>query len=174
MTPPTLFGLFYLFFVIGLFTFGGGIGMIPIIQHEFVDIHHWLSLREVQDAVAVGMVTPGPAAIMATFIGYRILSWGGATAATFGIFTPSIILVYLSSRFYSWLESNRLFQGALTYATAAVIGLMASATYTLTAASVVDYYSLFCFAAVFLVLTRTRVSPFWPILISGLIGVFYY
>lgn len=77
-----------IFLRIGSITFGGGFVMIPLIESEAVDAHHWLTHQEFADATALGQITPGPVLISATFIGYRVAGTLGALVATISIFLP--------------------------------------------------------------------------------------
>ena len=171
MTSPGFWVLFLTFFMIGMLTFGGGLGMIPIMQHEFVELHHWMSLSEFKDSVAMGLVTPGPAAIMATFIGYRINQWPGAIAATCGVFLPSVILVLLAGRFFARFEKTRMCKYIMPVVNAVVIGMIGSAVYSMSPGSLDSLYTLTVVAVTFYITAGTKISPFWPILICGLLGI---
>lgn len=93
-----LFELFYVFFKIGLFTFGGGYAMIPIIENICVEEKKWINNEEMMNLTVVAESTPGPVAInCATFIGYKKRKMLGAIVATFGMVLPSFILIYLIS-----------------------------------------------------------------------------
>ena len=82
------------FFKIGLFSFGGGYAMLPLIQQEIVVNNNWLTLSEFIDVVAISQVTPGPIAInAATFVGYKMAGVLGSMAATLGVVTPSLLVV---------------------------------------------------------------------------------
>lgn len=88
------------FFKVGLFTFGGGLAMLPIIEREVVDKHKWLSHEEMTDLVAIAESTPGAIAVnSATFIGYKVAKLLGAILATLGLITPSIIIIIIISFF---------------------------------------------------------------------------
>ena len=91
--------LFWTFFKIGAFTFGGGYAMIPLIQREVAEHHHWLTEQDILDIVAIAESTPGPIAInSATFVGMKIAGVTGAIAATVGCDFPSTDIVTLLSR----------------------------------------------------------------------------
>ena len=83
---------FAVFLRIGAVTFGGGFVMIPEIQAEVVNSHHWLTHQEFADATALGQITPGPVLIMATFVGYRVAGTLGALLATICVFLPSFLM----------------------------------------------------------------------------------
>lgn len=130
--------LFITFFEIGLFGFGGGYGMLSLIQHETVESHHWLSSSEFTDIVAISQMTPGPIGInSATYCGYTAcinagysipMAVLGSTTATFALVLPSLILMILISKmFMRYMHTHTVtsvFQGLRP----AVVGLLAAAT----------------------------------------------
>lgn len=105
------------FFKVGLFTFGGGLAMLPIIEREVVDKHKWLSHDEMTDLVAIAESTPGAIAVnSATFIGYKVGKLWGAIMATLGLVAPSIIIITIISFFVDEFL-------ALEYVTYAFMGI---------------------------------------------------
>ncbi|MFZ0930779.1 MAG: chromate transporter [Syntrophobacteraceae bacterium] len=95
-----LYDLAYSFLKVGFFGFGGGFAMIPLMHNVAVHRHAWLSSSQFGVAIALGQVTPGPVAISATFIGYKVAGLPGALLATIAVFTPSLLTMYLLERFY--------------------------------------------------------------------------
>ena len=90
-----LLTIFLTFFKIGAFTFGGGYAMIPLIQKEAVENHHWVTDEDILDIVAIAESTPGPIAInAATFVGYQSRGFAGAVAATLGVVLPSFVTIF--------------------------------------------------------------------------------
>lgn len=88
--------LFYSFFKIGFFSFGGGYAMIPLIEKEIVNIHKWIPVNEFLDIIAISQLTPGPIAInAATFVGHKISGVLGSIAATVGVTAPSFIIILI-------------------------------------------------------------------------------
>src|SRR5204863_5568717 len=81
-----------IFLRIGTVTFGGGFVMVPLIEAEVVETHHWLTHQQFVEAFALGQITPGPVLITATFIGYHVAGTLGALVATVCIFLPSLCL----------------------------------------------------------------------------------
>lgn len=133
-----LLSLFYTFFLIGVFGFGGGYGMLSLIQHDVVVVHHWMSSAEFTNIVAISQMTPGPIGInSATYCGYTamynatgstLLGVIGSLTATFGLVLPSFILMLLISKmFLKYMKSN-LVQSIFTGLRPAVVGLLAAAT----------------------------------------------
>ena len=130
--------LFYTFFMIGLFGFGGGYGIISLIQHEAVVNHQWMSSAEFTNIIAISQMTPGPIGInSATYCGYTSLMnatgsvWMGvlgSLTATFAMVLPSFILMLLISKmFLKYMQSN-VVQSVFMGLRPAVVGLMAAAT----------------------------------------------
>ena len=88
------FKLFYVFFKVGLFSFGGGYAILPLMQHEVVDVYKWISFQEFMEIVAVSQITPGPISInLATHVGYRVAQTLGSTVATASVILPSLIII---------------------------------------------------------------------------------
>ena len=130
--------LFITFFEIGLFGFGGGYGMLSLIQHETVEHWHWLSSSEFTDIVAVSQMTPGPSGInSATYCGYTAVSNAGysssmavfgSAVATLALVLPSLILMILISRMFMRYMNTHTVQSVFTGLRPAVVGLLAAAT----------------------------------------------
>lgn len=130
--------LFITFFEIGLFGFGGGYGMLSLIQHETVETHHWLSTAEFTDIVAISQMTPGPIGInSATYCGYTAIhnaGYGdmmavlGSTTATFALVLPSLILMILISKLFMKYMNTPLVQSVFKALRPTVVGLLAAAT----------------------------------------------
>lgn len=130
--------LFITFFEIGLFGFGGGYGMLSLIQHETVEHWHWLSSSEFTDIVAISQMTPGPIGInSATYCGYTAVSNAGYSSSmavfgsavvTFALVLPSLILMILISRMFMRYMNTHTVQSVFTGLRPAVVGLLAAAT----------------------------------------------
>lgn len=118
--------LFYAFFKIGLFTFGGGYSMLPMIQREITEKHKWASEEEVLDYYSIGQTTPGIIAInTATFIGYKKAGIPGALAATLGMVTPSLVIISVLATLLLSYGDNLYVQKALLGIKGAVVALVA-------------------------------------------------
>jgi chromate transporter len=130
--------LFWTFFQIGLFGFGGGYAMISMIQGEVVSRHHWMTNGEFTDIVAISQSTPGPIGInSATYVGYTSLTnagyapvWGalGSLIATFAVVLPSLILMLAISRFFMKYKNHPAVEQTFMGLRPAVIGLLAAAS----------------------------------------------
>lgn len=122
-----LLELFYTFFKIGLFTFGGGYAMLPLIREEVV-AHGWLTMEGLVDFVAVSESTPGPFAInIATYVGAETAGVLGAFAATTGVVLPSFLIILAVAKFYVKFKTSRAVSGVMYGLRPAVVGLMACA-----------------------------------------------
>lgn len=130
--------LFITFFKIGLFGFGGGYGMLSLIQHETVERAHWLSTTEFTDIVAISQMTPGPIGInSATYCGYtaihnagygHLMSILGSATATVALVLPSLILMILISRMFMRYMNTRPVRSVFAGLRPAVVGLLGAAT----------------------------------------------
>jgi chromate transporter len=163
-------GLLGVFAHIGVATFGGGYAMIPSIEHEVVAVRGWLTEPAFRDAMVFGQITPGPVAVAATFIGYRVGRWSGSLAATLGMFGPPFFLSVLAARSISAFRSNVLVQGFLTGVSPAVVGVIAAAGVSLWRTSVHSCTAAAIAVASFAVLVRLpKLSALLPLLAGGLL-----
>lgn len=129
--------LFYTFFVIGLFGFGGGYGMLSLIQTQTVTIHHWLTTAEFTNIVAISQMTPGPIGInSATYCGYAAVhnaGYGegmavlGSATATFALVLPSFVLMVLISKMFMRYMNTPAVQSIFLGLRPTVVGLLAAA-----------------------------------------------
>ena len=126
-----LLQLFFTFFQIGLFTFGGGYAMIPMITDRVLGAG-WITTDQLIDFIAISESTPGPFAVnIATFIGMEKGGLIGAAFATLGVVLPSVIVIILVAKIFTKFSSNPYVKGALSGIRPAVLGLIASAAYSL-------------------------------------------
>ena len=118
--------LFYTFFLIGLFTFGGGYAMIPMIQEQVVG-RGWISEKSLTDFIAISEATPGPFAInISTFVGNSVGGIFGALCATIGVILPSLIIIIIVAMIMKKFIKNRFVQGALAGVKPIVLALILS------------------------------------------------
>ncbi len=123
--------LFWTFFKIGLFTFGGGYAMLPLIQAA-VEEKGWLASEELLNFIAVSESTPGPFAVnISTYIGSRLGGIPGAACATLGVALPSFVIILLVARFYARFRESRVVSGVMSGLKPAVIGLIGAAILSL-------------------------------------------
>lgn len=169
--------LFLTFFKIGLFGFGGGYGMLSLIQHEVVEQHTWLTASEFTDIVAISQMTPGPIGInSATYIGYTATgSVFGSFVATLAVVLPSFLVVLLLCHFFAKFKSNSDVQNVMRVLRCAVVGLIAAAALLLmNEENFPDYISWVLFAAAFVANKFLRLHPILLIVIAGVAGYFIY
>lgn len=120
--------LFISFLQVGLFSFGGGYAALPLIRHQIVNVHQWLSISEFTNLITISQITPGPIAInTATFVGTKMAGIPGAIAATLGYIMPSCILVTALAWIYLKYRSLAVFQTVLKILRPVVIALIAAA-----------------------------------------------
>lgn len=167
--------LFFVFFRIGAFTFGGGYAMLPLIEREIVFVYQWLTQEEFIDIFAISQMSPGPIAInAATFVGYRFSGVLGALFATFGVVLPSFILVTNLAKVIQRNKNSLYLKGIFAGIRPAVIGLISAACLSMFHISVVDYKGAIIAILIFAIFIRTKIHPIILILFSGLLGVFLY
>ena len=122
-----LLSLFWTFFKIGTFTFGGGYAMLPLIQAEVI-ANGWLDAAEVVNFIAVSESTPGPFAVnMATFVGTRMAGIPGSLCATLGVVLPSFIIILIVAKCFQKFKESRVIRGVMSGLRPAVVGLIGSA-----------------------------------------------
>ena len=127
-----LLRMFAAFFKIGLFTFGGGLAMLPLIQKAAVDDYKWLTEEEMVDCVAMAQAMPGVIAInTATYVGNRKRGFAGALFATLGVILPSFIIIIIAVLFLGAIGENIYVKGAFTAVTASSCALIMYSAYTL-------------------------------------------
>ncbi|MDD2435953.1 MAG: chromate transporter [Massilibacteroides sp.] len=177
--------LFFVYFKIGLFGFGGGYAMLSLIQREAVDNYHWVTSQEFTDIVAVSQMTPGPIAInSATYVGFTAVQnagyshtmgiWG-SVIATVAVCLPSLFLVLLISVSYAKFRSNRYVAAAFLGLRPATVGLIAAAALMLmNSENFIDYKSILIFIAAFMATWKFKVHPILTILIASLVGLIIY
>ena len=167
--------LFTVFFRIGLFTFGGGLAMLPLIEREVVDVHGWVDQEDILDILALAQSVPGAIAPnAAVFIGLRMHGLLGAMAALLGVITPSVAIILIIAQLFSQFQSNLYLARAFGGVKAAVIGLIAAATYRAGRNAVVDRFGLVVTLAA-LVLSVSGVIPVvWVIILGGVSGIIFH
>ncbi len=163
--------LAFIFLRIGAVTFGGGFVMIPEIEAEVVNSHHWLTHQEFADATALGQITPGPVLIMATFVGYRVAGTIGALLSTIGVFLPSFLMTIAAGTSFRRFRSNRQMQAFLRGVAPAVAGLLVAAAWSVGRSGIHSMIGLSMAVIIAVILLRYRPNAFW-VLIGA--GVFRY
>jgi chromate transporter len=168
--PFSLGGLFISFLKIGAIVFGSGYVLLAFLRTEFVERLHWLTERQLIDAVAVGQFTPGPVFTTATFIGYVLGRWRGAAVATLGIFLPGFVLVAASGPLIRKLRRSPLAGSILDGVVAGSLALMAVVSWQLARVAIVDGVSAAILLVSLALLLRYRVNSAWLIAAGSLAG----
>ncbi|HET9001042.1 MAG TPA: chromate efflux transporter [bacterium] len=169
--PFSLSTLFLTFLKIGAMTYGSGYVLLAFLRSDFVVHLHWLTDRQLIDAIAVGQFTPGPAFTTATFIGYLTGGLRGAVLATLGIFLPSFVFVAFVYPLIPRLRRSPTVRAFLDGVTAAALGLMAAVTWQLGRAAFVDSAAAVIAILAFGFLLRFRVNSAWLVVGGALLGV---
>lgn len=170
--PVGLLRLFVSFLKVGSVVFGSGYVLLAFLQAEFVTRLHWLTDKQLLDAVAVGQFTPGPLFTTATFIGYVVAGWMGAVVATLGIFLPGFVLVAVSGPLIPKLRKSVMASAALDGVVAGSLALMAVVAMQLGKASIVDRTTLVVFGVSLVALLRFRVNSAWVVAAAAAAGWF--
>lgn len=177
--------LFITFFVIGMFTIGGGYAMLSLIQNEVVTEHGWITDAMFTDIVAISQMTPGPIGInSATYIGYEVLANSGASefmcvlgsfTATFAVVLPSFIIVLALCKVYEKWKEHYMFKGIMAGLRPAVLGLIGTAALSLaTPENFIDWKSFVICIGAFIALYFKKIGPFGIIGLGAVIGLILY
>ena len=159
--------LFLFFFKTGCFVFGSGLVIVPLLRTQVVDQYHWLSERAFVDAVAVGMVSPGPVVITATFVGFVVGGLAGAVAATAGIFSPAVLFTVAAAPLLRRHWRRPRLRGFVRGVTVAVVGVLAGTTPMVARTVVVDATTLVLAAAALAALLFARRVPEPVLVLAG-------
>ena len=170
---PLLLDLFCAFFRIGLFTFGGGYAMLPLLQREIVEKKKWATEEELLDYFAVGQCTPGVIAVnTATFVGFKEKKLSGAIFATLGVVSPSLVIITVIAALLSNFAHIAAVQNAFAGIRVAVCVLILNSIVKLWKKSVVDKLTFAVFLAVFIgSVLLSHVSPVVFIVAAAVLGI---
>lgn len=172
------FQLFIVFFKIGMFSFGGGIAMIPIIQKEVLS-HSWLSLHDFLKIISISQITPGPIAVnTATFVGLKTGGFLGAFTATLALSLPSIIIMILISSFLIRVQNHpikiNIFLGIKSVSIALIIYAAYSiGRHSLFSDNQIKIFPFILFFTVLGALRKTKIHPLFIIIGSGCLGYLF-
>lgn len=161
------------FLGIGATAFGGGFGSIPLIQAQVIDAHHWLSTKEFVDGIAMGQVTPGPAFITATFIGYRVAGVIGAITATIAVFIPSVTAIILLADLHARIQNHPATRAVIKGLQAGFIGLILSVTLNFAEKSLLAWPEWLIFIATFIYVGPLKKNSLWAILATIVISLVF-
>lgn len=169
IVPITLGTLFGTFVKIGAVLFGSGYVLLAFLRADFVEHLHWLTERQLLDAVAVGQMTPGPVFTTATFVGYLVSGASGAAVATIGIFLPAFVFVALSAPIIARIRRSPGAAAFLDGVNVGSLALMAVVTYQLARVALLDLLTWAIALAALVLLVRYRVNSVW--LVGGAIAI---
>ena len=167
----TLLGIFLAFLKFGAVSFGSGYVLYAFLHADVVQNYHWLTDRQLLDAVAISQATPGPVFTVATFIGFLVAGLGGALLATLGIFLPGFVLVPFLDRIVAVVRTNRWAAGFLEGVNVAALGLIAAVALQLGRAALVDPITIGIALVSFVVLLRAPLAAPLLVIAGGVVGV---
>jgi len=171
-----LWRIFTAFLKCGIFGYGGGQSMVPLVQDEVVRVRRWLSTEEFVDALVMGNSLPGPIAIkMATYVGYKLAGIPGLVSAVLGISLPALLLMLLMTMLFFQFKDHPKIQAALQAVRPAVVGLLAMVIYDVWPTAINGRWdgALIAIAALVAV-TLLEVHPALVILAAAVLGVIVY
>ncbi len=177
--------LFCTFFIIGAFTIGGGYAMLPLIQHQVVEVHGWITDAAFTDIVAISQMTPGPIGInSATYIGYTVLQDAGAAewmcvlgsfTATGAVVLPSFLIVLGMCFAFDKFSGSNIYKGVMEGLKPTVAGLIgAAAVLLMTPENFTDWKSFVLFAAAFIAQMFFKTNAILIIIVAGVLGYMIY
>ena len=183
-----LLKIFFCFFEIGLFSFGGGYAAVPLIQSMVVERYHWLTVNEFINLITIAEMTPGPIVInAATFVGMKIDGFLEAVVSTLGSVVPSLIIVLLLSWLYKQYKDLDIVRRILKRIRPLVVAMILSAGFSILVMALFkanDYQTInldniqvievVIFAASLFLMRRYKINPIMIIFGSGLVGTLSY
>ncbi len=181
--------LFLIFFKVGLFTIGGGLAAIPLLQDEIL-MREWLTVEQFADMIAVSESTPGPIGVnIATYVGYSQYGILGSIIATIGLVMPSVIIIMLIARFVLHYRDNKIVNGVFVGLRPAVTGLILAAATSIALISLVDielfestnklidlfnWKAILMFGVFMFATNKWKHHPIFYIVIAGVLGIFIF
>ena len=170
----TLMSVFWTFFRIGAFTFGGGYAMIPLIQRETVESKKWITDDDILEIVAIAESTPGPVAInSSTFVGYRVAGFLGAVFGTLGMVMPSFIIILAISSVLREFQDIEAVQYAFQGIRAGVLALILKALITMYKKAKKGLFTYIVMAVALILVAFLKVNVLAVIVCAALAGVIY-
>ena len=167
--------LFLFFFKTGLLVFGSGLVIVPFLKTQVVDQYHWLNNRQFLDSVAIGMISPGPVVITATFVGYLLNGLAGALAATVGIFLPPVLFTVLATPILLRYHKHPRVAGFIRGVGVTVVGVLVGTTYLVGKEAIGDWLTIVtAIASLLVIMFWTKLPEPVVILAGGVIGLLSY
>lgn len=167
-----LFSLYATFFRIGIFTFGGGLTMLPMLKYELIEKKQWIDEERLLECYAIGQCTPGIIAVnTATYVGYLRKGILGGIFSTLGMASPSILIITMVAAFLRSFMGSAILQHALMGIRGAVCALMLNTVYTLAKKSLINPACVGICAVTFLLALLTEIPTILLIVLAGIAGV---
>jgi chromate transporter len=166
-----LLTLAWFFIKAGALTFGSGLAIVPFLRDGVVHQHHWLTDSQFLDAVAMGLITPGPVVITATFVGYLAAGWAGAIVATVAIFTPIFLGVVVPGPWFIRHRDNAQIQAFVKGATAAAAGAIGGVVVVLSRQTITDWPTVAIALVTLAVLLRWKIREPYVVAAGALVGI---
>lgn len=171
----TILDIFFTFMKIGAFSFGGGLAMLPFIEKEIVNNHHWITSNEFVDIIAIAQMTPGPIAVnSATFVGYKVASFWGALGGSIGVVITSFTLITVLAKYFIKIKDDKATKAVFKGIRPAVLGLILSAAVSVGKTALIDFKSVCIAIIVFFCLKKLKLHPILGIVLAGIMGVALY
>mgnify|MGYP001119334820 CR=1 FL=1 len=167
---PLLIELFGVFVKIGPISFGGGYAAIPLIKSEVVDLRHWLTMKEFVDGVAIAQITPGPVAILSTFVGFKVQGVLGAIISTLGMFLPTFLLLLGLLQIYGRIKDHPTVSCFFKGVCPAVVGFLLSAAIFFAINTFIDWRYIIFGVLTFAFLLKFRIDPIFLIITGAIVG----
>lgn len=170
-----LIKIFFSFLKIGAFSFGGGYAVVSFIQKEIIQNKGWLDTKEFVDIVAIAEMTPGPIAVnSSTYVGYKVAGFLGALLGTLGVLLVPTLLALIVSIYFNKFKHLKWVKWILKGIRPAVLGIIATACFTIGKVSFTDYKSVIIGILIFLGVYKFKLNPILAIIISGGLGLILY
>lgn len=167
--------IFWTFFKIGAFSFGGGYAMIPLITRELVHHHRWVTMEQLVDMITVSQMTPGPFAInIATFAGYNVAGVAGSTVATLGVVTPAALILVIGVTYFLKHHDHAVVQAVLKGIRPVIVALIAYAGFNLAQGVMTGPVPVMVCLAALLASHYWRVHPILALSAGGILGLVLY
>lgn len=162
--------VFWTFLKVGAVLYGSGYVLFAYLDAELVT-KGWLTQQQLLDAIAVGQFTPGPVLSTATFIGYQLAGWGGAVAASIGIFLPSFLFVLILNPLVSKMRQSKLLSHFLDAVNIAAVAVMVAVLYEMAKGTLIDWRTiLIAVLSIGLVFGMKKVNAMWIVLGGAILG----
>jgi chromate transporter len=163
--------LFLFFFKTGLLVFGSGLVIVPFLKMQVVDQYHWLGDRQFLDSVAIGMISPGPVVITATFVGYLLDGLTGALTATLGIFAPPVLFTVIATPLLLRYRKHPVLAGFIRGVGVTVVGVLVGTTVLVGREAITDFRTAIIAIVALAVLLTKRVPEPLVVVAGGVVGL---